>query len=71
MVKLGNVYLDGTKIQANASKHKAVHRAAMSYEYMKRLEEQSESEISKLLAIASGTNETEKPEKMDIRSGLF
>jgi transposase len=38
LVKLGNVYLDGTKIQANASKHKAVRRAAMSFEYMKRVE---------------------------------
>lgn len=70
LVKLGNVYLDGTKIQANASKHKAVRRAAMSYEYMKRLEEQLESEISKLLAIASSTDETEKPEKMDVPAEL-
>jgi transposase len=33
LVKLGNIYIDGTKIQANASRHKA-----MSYEYMQRLE---------------------------------
>lgn len=65
LVKLGNVYLDGTKIQANASKHRA-----MSYEYMKRLEEQLESEINKLLAIASSTDETEKPEKMDVPAEL-
>ncbi|TDE07972.1 transposase [Dyadobacter psychrotolerans] len=65
LVKLGNVYLDGTKIQANASKHKA-----MSFEYMKRLEEQLELEISKLLAIASSTDETEKPEKMDVPAEL-
>lgn len=65
LVKLGNVYLDGTKIQANASKHRA-----MSYEYMKRLEEQLESEISKLLAIASSTDENEKPEKMDVPAEL-
>jgi transposase len=65
LVKLGNVYLDGTKIQADASKHKA-----MSYEYMKRLEEQLESEISKLLAIASSTDDLEKPEKMDVPAEL-
>lgn len=65
LVKLGNVYLDGTKIHANASKHKA-----MSYEYMKRLEEQLESEISKLLAIASSIDEKEKPEKMDVPAEL-
>ena len=34
-VKLGNIYIDGTKVQANASKHKA-----MSYEYIQRLEQQ-------------------------------
>lgn len=65
LVKLGNVYLDGTKIQANASKHKA-----MSFEYMKRVEKQLESEISKLLAIASSTDEKEKPEKMNIPAEL-
>jgi hypothetical protein len=42
----------------------------MSYEYMKRLEEQLESEISKLLAIASSTDETGKPEKMDVPAEL-
>ena len=65
LVKLGNVYLDGTKIQANASKHKA-----MSFEYMKRVEEQLESEISKLLAIASSADEQERPEKMDVPAEL-
>ncbi|WP_200837211.1 transposase, partial [Dyadobacter sp. 3J3] len=65
LVKLGNVYLDGTKIQADASKHRA-----MSYEYMKRLEVQLESEISKLFTIASSTDEKEKPEKMDVPAEL-
>lgn len=40
LVRMGNIYIDGTKIQANVSWHKA-----MSYDYMKRLEEQLEAEI--------------------------
>ncbi len=44
MVKLGNLSTDGTKIGANASRHKA-----MSYEYMKKRTEQLEAEIEQLL----------------------
>ena len=40
LVKLGNVFIDGTKVQANASRHKA-----MSYKRMKQLEVQLEAEI--------------------------
>jgi transposase len=35
LVKLGNIYIDGTKVQSNASRHKA-----MSYEYIQKLEKQ-------------------------------
>jgi transposase len=44
MVKLGNMSIDGTKIQANASRHKA-----MSYGYMKKEEERLRAEIDALL----------------------
>jgi transposase len=44
MVKLGTVALDGTKIKANASKHKA-----MSYERMVETEKRLEKEIADLL----------------------
>jgi len=44
LVKLGHVALDGTKVKANASKHKA-----MSYERMGKSEKQLEEEIQKLL----------------------
>jgi transposase len=44
MVKLGNVSTDGTKIGANASRHKA-----MSYGYMKKDIERLEAEIEQLL----------------------
>src|SRR5665213_1161729 len=47
LVKLGHVALDGTKIKANASKHKA-----MSYERMKKRETELKAEIARMLAAA-------------------
>jgi len=47
-VKLGHVALDGTKIKANASKHKA-----MSYERMEKAEKELEAEVQALLAEAA------------------
>jgi transposase len=44
MVSLGHVALDGTKVQANASKHKA-----MSHERMLKAEKQLEQEINALI----------------------
>jgi transposase len=44
LVKLGHVALDGTKIQANASKHKA-----MSYARMEQTERRLEEEVRRLL----------------------
>nr|WP_228007094.1 transposase [Cyanobium sp. LEGE 06143] len=44
MVSLGHVALDGTKMQANASKHKA-----MSHERMLKAEKQLEKEINALM----------------------
>ncbi len=42
--KLGDISIDGTKIQANASKHKA-----MSWEYANKLEVQLQAEVETLL----------------------
>ena len=44
LVKLGHVALDGTKVRANASKHKA-----MSYRRMKEKETQLAAEVAELL----------------------
>ena len=44
MVSLGHVALDGTKVKANASKHKA-----MSHERMLRAEKQLAQEINALM----------------------
>ena len=54
LVKLGHVALDGTKVKANASKHKA-----MSYEYMGKRSDELQAEIARLLAEAQATDETE------------
>ena len=54
LVKLGHVSLDGTKIKANASKHKA-----MSYKRMKEEEARLEAEIKELLQKAVAVDEEE------------
>src|SRR3989454_1243917 len=54
LVKLGHVALDGTKVKANASKHKA-----MSYERMCAAEQQLEQEVAALLARAQAVDAEE------------
>ena len=51
LVKLGHVALDGTKIKANASKHKA-----MSYERMKRREAELRAEVDRWLEAAEAAD---------------
>jgi transposase len=51
LVKLGHVALDGTKIKANASKHKA-----MSYERMEKRATELEAEVARWLAVAEATD---------------
>jgi transposase len=55
--KLGNVSLDGTKVKANASKHKA-----MSWGYANQLEEQLRREVQELLRQAEQADAEEEPE---------
>lgn len=47
LVKLGHVALDGTKLKASASKHKA-----MSYGHMKKRDDELQAEIAKMLQAA-------------------
>jgi transposase len=54
LVKLGHVALDGTKIKANASKHKA-----MSYERMKKRETELKAEVDRWLAAAEAADAEE------------
>ena len=55
LVKLGHVALDGTKIRANASKHKA-----MSYERMEKAEKELAEEVEALLAEAARVDAEEE-----------
>jgi hypothetical protein len=54
LVKLGHVALDGTKIKANASKHKA-----MSYERMKKREAELQAEVDRWLEAAEAADAEE------------
>src|SRR5205809_1317645 len=54
LVKLGHVALDGTKVKANASKHKA-----MSYEHMKKKDDELKAKIAELLRQAEETDADE------------
>jgi hypothetical protein len=54
LVKLGHVAIDGSKIKANASKHKA-----MSYERMNETEQRLEQEVEELLRRAAAVDEAE------------
>ena len=54
LIKLGHVSIDGTKIKANASKHKA-----MSYKRMNETEARLKQEIDALLAAAEKTDAEE------------
>ena len=54
LVKLGHVALDGTKIKANASKHKA-----MSYDRMKKREAELQAEVDRWLVAAEAADAEE------------
>jgi transposase len=54
LVKLGHVALDGTKIKANASKHKA-----MSYARMKKREAELKAEVERWLNAAEAADQEE------------
>jgi transposase len=63
LAKLGHVALDGTKIKANASKHKA-----MSYERMKKREAELQAEVDRWLAAADAAD-AEEDELQGARRG--
>ena len=64
LAKVGTIALDGTKVKANASRHKA-----MSYDRMKAEEERLKQEIAKLLADAAAVDEAEDSEHGPDRHG--
>ena len=65
ILKLGKVSIDGTKVQANASKHKA-----LSYGHACKLEKQLEAEVAELLQKAESVDNADIPDGMDIPTEL-
>jgi transposase len=62
LVRLGTIAVDGTKIKANASRHKA-----MSYDRMKKAELELKQQVDALLVKAKATDAAEKNEpELDI-----
>lgn len=62
LVKLGTVAIDGTKVKANASRHKA-----MSYQRMRETEQQLRTQIDELMARAQAADVAERNEpELDI-----
>jgi len=57
LVKMGTLAIDGTKLKANASKHKA-----MSYARMKSEDRRLKQEIDKITRLAQGIDESEDAE---------
>jgi transposase len=65
VLKLGTVALDGTKIHANASRHRA-----LSYEHAGKLEAQLKAEVGTLLAKAEAADKADIPDGMSIPEEL-
>lgn len=64
-LKLGKVSLDGTKIKANASKHRA-----LSWKYASDLETKLKSEVKELLRQAEEADRSDLPDGLDIPAEL-
>ena len=60
-LRLGRVSLDGTKVQGNASKHKA-----MSWGYANKLEQQLEGEVQTLLKLAEQADQEAEAEQQEL-----
>jgi transposase len=65
LLKLGMVGLDGTKMQANASRH-----SALSYEHAGRIEAQLQAEVAALLAKAEAADQADVPDGLSIPDEL-
>ncbi len=61
LLKVGNVSLDGTKVKANASKHRA-----LSYGHANRIEAQLQAEVEQLLRLAEQADRRDVPDGMDV-----
>ena len=63
--KVGSISLDGTKVKANASKHRA-----MSYAHARKIRKQLEDEVKELLRMAEEADRSEKRTVIDVPGEL-
>jgi len=63
--KVGSISLDGTKVKANASKHRA-----MSYAHGRKIRKQLEDEVKELLRMAEEADRNEKRTVIDVPEEL-
>jgi transposase len=65
VLRIGAVCLDGSKIKANASKHKA-----LSYGHASKLEKQINEEVRKLLEMAEAADAADLPDELSLPEEL-
>jgi len=65
VLRLGQVSLDGTKVKANASKHKA-----LSYAHACKLEQQLRAEVGRLLEQAAQADHEDRSDALDVPAEL-
>jgi len=65
LLKLGTVSLDGSKVKANASKHKA-----LSYQHACKLEEQIRGQVEELLSLAESADQANLPDELSLPEEL-
>jgi transposase len=61
LIKLGRIALDGTKVKANASKHRA-----LSYGHIGHIEKQLRDEVKQLMGMAEVADQESVPDGMDV-----
>jgi transposase len=61
MLKLGKVSVDGSKIKANASKHRA-----LSWGHLQKIEKQLQQEVQQLLVLAESEDRKNVPDGMEV-----
>lgn len=61
LLKLGTISLDGTKVQANASRH-----SALSHGHIEKLETQLKTEVEELLVLAEQADQSNLPDGVDL-----
>jgi len=66
LLKVGKVSLDGTKIKANASKHRA-----LSWGHACKIEKQLQAEVDELMRLAQKADSSEIPDEMNIPQELL